>query len=41
MGNIYTMRPDLFGAIHCAVPLLYVLVNWKDIVANSSYVLGT
>jgi prolyl oligopeptidase len=22
MGNMYTMRPDLFGAIHCAVPLL-------------------
>jgi prolyl oligopeptidase len=26
MGNMYTMRPDLFGAIHCAVPLLYVLL---------------
>ena len=22
MGMMYTMRPDLFGAIHCAVPLL-------------------
>lgn len=22
MGNMYVMRPDLFGAIHCAVPLL-------------------
>ncbi|GAX24904.1 prolyl oligopeptidase [Fistulifera solaris] len=22
VGNMYTMRPDLFGAIHCAVPLL-------------------
>jgi len=22
MGNMYTMRPDLFGAVHCAVPLL-------------------
>ena len=22
MGNMYTRRPDLFGAIHCAVPLL-------------------
>ena len=22
MGNMYTMRPDLFGAMHCAVPLL-------------------
>lgn len=22
MGNMYIMRPDLFGAIHCAVPLL-------------------
>lgn len=22
MGNMYTMRPDLFGAIHCAVPLV-------------------
>jgi len=22
MGNMYTMRPDLWGAIHCAVPLL-------------------
>jgi prolyl oligopeptidase len=22
MGNMYTMRPDLFGAIHCAAPLL-------------------
>jgi prolyl oligopeptidase len=42
MGNMYTMRPDLFGAIHCAVPLLYVclfvclfnrlLVRWDFIV---------
>ena len=22
VGNMYTMRPDLFGAVHCAVPLL-------------------
>ena len=22
MGNMYTMRPDLWGGIHCAVPLL-------------------
>jgi len=22
MGNMYVMRPDLWGAIHCAVPLL-------------------
>lgn len=22
VGNMYVMRPDLFGAIHCAVPLL-------------------
>lgn len=22
VGNMYTLRPDLFGAIHCAVPLL-------------------
>jgi prolyl oligopeptidase len=22
MGNIYVMRPDLWGALHCAVPLL-------------------
>jgi len=22
VGNMYTIRPDLFGAIHCAVPLL-------------------
>ncbi|CAB9522764.1 Uncharacterized peptidase RP174 [Seminavis robusta] len=22
VGNMYTMRPDLFGAIHCAVPLI-------------------
>ena len=36
MGNMYTMRPDLFGAIHCAVPLLD-MKNYHTLLAGASW----
>jgi prolyl oligopeptidase len=37
MGNMYTMRPDLFGAIHCAVPLLD-MKRYHLLLAGASWV---
>lgn len=37
MGNMYTMRPDLFGAIHCAVPLLD-MKRYNTLLAGASWV---
>jgi prolyl oligopeptidase len=36
MGNMYTMRPDLFGAIHCAVPLLD-MKRYHTLLAGASW----
>ena len=36
MGNMYTMRPDLFGAIHCAVPLLD-MKRYNTLLAGASW----
>uniref|UniRef100_A0A7S2HZ48 Prolyl endopeptidase n=1 Tax=Helicotheca tamesis TaxID=374047 RepID=A0A7S2HZ48_9STRA len=36
MGNMYTMRPDLFGAIHCAVPLLD-MKRYHKLLAGASW----
>ena len=36
MGNMYTMRPDLFGAIHCAVPLLD-MKRYHTLLARASW----
>jgi prolyl oligopeptidase len=36
MGNMYTMRPDLFGAIHCAVPLLD-MKRFNSLLAGASW----
>lgn len=36
MGNMYTMRPDLFGAIHCAVPLLD-MQHYHTLLAGASW----
>ena len=36
MGNMYTMRPDLFGAIHCAVPLLD-MKKYHTLLAGASW----
>ncbi len=36
MGNMYTMRPDLFGAIHCAVPLLD-MQRYHKLLAGASW----
>ena len=36
MGNMYTMRPDLFGAIHCAVPLLD-MQRYHTLLAGASW----
>ena len=35
MGNMYIMRPDLFGAIHCAVPLLD-MARYHKLLAGAS-----
>lgn len=36
MGNMYVMRPDLFGAIHCAVPLLD-MKRYHKLLAGASW----
>ncbi|KAL3943088.1 MAG: hypothetical protein SGBAC_002821 [Bacillariaceae sp.] len=36
MGNMYTMRPDLFGAVHCAVPLLD-MKRFNQLLAGASW----
>lgn len=36
MGNMYIMRPDLFGAIHCAVPLLD-MKRYHTLLAGASW----
>jgi len=36
MGNMYTMYPDLFGAIHCAVPLLD-MKRYHTLLAGASW----
>ena len=36
MGNMYVMRPDLFGAIHCAVPLLD-MKRYHTLLAGASW----
>jgi prolyl oligopeptidase len=36
MGNMYTMRPDLWGAIHCAVPLLD-MKRYHTLLAGASW----
>ena len=36
MGNMYVMRPDLFGAIHCAVPLLD-MKKYNKLLAGASW----
>ena len=36
MGNMYTLRPDLFGAIHCAVPLLD-MKRYHTLLAGASW----
>jgi len=36
MGNMYTRRPDLFGAIHCAVPLLD-MKRYHTLLAGASW----
>jgi prolyl oligopeptidase len=36
MGNMMTMRPDLFGAIHCAVPLLD-MKRYHTLLAGASW----
>jgi len=36
MGNMYTMRPDLFGAVHCAVPLLD-MKKYHKLLAGASW----
>jgi len=36
MGNMYTMRPDLWGAIHCAVPLLD-MKRYHKLLAGASW----
>jgi len=36
MGMMYTMRPDLFGAIHCAVPLLD-MKRYHTLLAGASW----
>jgi prolyl oligopeptidase len=37
VANMYVMRPDLFGAIHCAVPLLD-MKRYKAMLAGASWV---
>jgi len=37
MGNMYVQRPDLFGAIHCAVPLLD-MQRYHTLLAGHSWV---
>ena len=39
MGNMYTMRPDLFGAVHCAVPLLD-MKRFNQLLAGASWMAG-
>jgi len=36
MGNMYVMRPDLWGAIHCAVPLLD-MQRYHKLLAGASW----
>jgi len=36
MGNMYTMRPDLFGAIHASAPLLDMR-NFHKLLAGASW----
>jgi len=36
VGNMYTMRPDLFGAVHCAVPLLD-MKKFNTLLAGASW----
>lgn len=36
MGNMFTMRPDLFAAIHCAVPLLD-MKRYHTLLAGASW----
>jgi prolyl oligopeptidase len=36
MGNMYVQRPDLFGAIHCAVPLLD-MKRYHTLLAGASW----
>jgi prolyl oligopeptidase PreP (S9A serine peptidase family) len=36
MGNMYVQRPDLFGAIHCAVPLLD-MQRYHTLLAGASW----
>jgi len=36
VGNMYTLRPDLFGAVHCAVPLLD-MKRYHTLLAGASW----
>lgn len=37
VANMYTMRPDLFGAVHCAVPMLD-MKRFKEMSASPTWV---